>query len=68
MEIYTVESDLLVLESKRYINRRKPTVNLNIFPKKGTNGKIRTDKLALSYRSENPLNIFYNLQKDHGIY
>ena len=67
MEINTVESVLLELESKRHINGGKLIANLKIFPKKRTPIKMRTDKLALSHNGENPSNIFYNLQKDHGI-
>ena len=68
MEIHTVESDLLELESKIFANKGERIDNTKIVPKKGTHRALRINHPVLSHKSESPLNIFYNLQKDHIIY
>ena len=65
MGMHTVEPNLLKLESKKFINGGKGITNAKIGPKKGTHRKLRKNNLALSHNSESPLNMFYNLQKDH---
>ena len=66
--MHTVESDLLELESKKFINGGKGIANTKIVPKKGTHRDLCKNNLALSHNSESPLNIFHNLQKDQIIY
>ena len=68
MEIHTVESDLLELESKVFANKGERIDNTKIVPKKVTHRELRNNNPVLSHKSESPLNIFYNLQKDHIIY
>ena len=51
MGMYTVESNLLKLESKKFINGGKGITNAKIVPKKGTHRKLRKNNLALSHNS-----------------
>ena len=65
--MYTVESDLLEIKSKKLINIGKGIANAIIVPKKVTHRNLGKDDLVLTHNSEHRLNIFYSIHKDHRI-